>query len=85
MNFFLSDFKKIFLVLFVLLIIFLSIFFFAFLALIIFPIILIFFILRKVLNFKNNYNVYQDRDFFNNAKNQNFIDADYKKKDEKDI
>lgn len=23
--------------------------------------------------------------FFNNAKNQNFIDADYKKKDEKDI
>ena len=85
MNFFLIDFKKIFIVLFVLIIIFFSIFFFAFLALIIFPIILIFFILRKVLNFKNNYNVYQDRDFFNNAKNQNFIDADYKKKDEKDI
>ena len=85
MNFFLIDFKKIFLVLFVLLIIFLSIFFFAFLALIIFPIILIFFILRKLLNSKNNNNVYQDRDFFNNVKNQNFIDADYKKKDEKDI
>ena len=44
-----------------------------------------FFILRKLLNSKNNNNVYQDRDFFNNAKNQNFIDADYKKKDEKDI
>lgn len=85
MNFFLSDFKKIFVVLFVLLIIFLSIFFFAFLALIIFPILLIFLILRKFLNSKNNNNVYQDRDFFNNEKNKNFIDADYKKKDEKDI
>lgn len=85
MNFFLIDFKKIFVVLSVLIIIFFSIFFFAFLALIIFPIILIFFILRKLLNSKNNKNVYQGRGFFNNAKNQNFIDADYKKKDEKDI
>ena len=85
MNFFLNDFKKIFVVLFVLLIIFLSIFFFAFLALIIFPIILMFFILRKLLSSKNNYNVYKDKDFFNNEKKQNFIDADYKKKDEKDI
>ena len=85
MSFFFSDFKKFFVVLFVLLIIFLSIFFFAFLALIIFPIILTFFMIRKFLNSKNNYNIYKNRDFFNNDENQNFIDADYKKKDEKDI
>lgn len=85
MGFFLSDFKKILVVLFVLLIIFLGIFFFAFLALIIFPIILIFLILRNFLYSKNNKNIYKDRSFFNNEKKQNFIDVDYKKKDEKDI
>ena len=85
MNFFLIDFKKIFIVLFVLIIIFFSIFFFAFLAIIIFLIILIFFIFRIFLYSKNNKNIYKDRYFFNNEKKQNFIDVDYKKKDEKDI
>ena len=85
MNIIFADLKKIFIFILVLLIIFLSIFFFAFLALIILPSLIMFFIIKKLLISKNKYNVNSAEGYSHKENNQNFIDVDFKKKDEKDI
>ena len=83
--YFFGDFKKILAVIFILIVIFLFIFFFAFLSLIILPIILLYFLIRKFLLSKNRTTVFKSEEFFYKEKNDNYIDADYKKNDEKDI
>ena len=87
MNFFLSDLKKIFTIIIVLVSIFLIIFFFTFLAILIIPIILILFFIRNIFIKKNIYKFNNKTDSFykKNTAEQSFIEADYDKKEEKDI
>ena len=85
MGFFFSDIKKIFLLLLFILILFIGLFFFTFLAMIILPMIIIIFFIKKYFykyatpSFHRNSN--------DNMKNENpnFIDAEYKKDEEKDL
>ena len=85
MGFFFSDIKKIFLLFLFLLILFIGLFFFTFLAMIILPMIIIIFFIKKYLY--NNSTPSFKRNSYNNMKNGNptFIDAEYKKDEEKEL
>ena len=85
MGFFFSDIKKIFLLLLFLLILFIGLFFFTFLAMIILPMIIIIFFIKKYLY--NNSTPSFKRNSYDNLKNGNptFIDAEYKKDEEKEL
>ena len=84
MNIFFNDFKKIFVIVLMLLFIFLSVFFFAFLALFTLPVIILFFILKRFLNTKNKYSSHKTSNTYYKNENDKFIDVDYKKNEEKD-
>ena len=85
MGFFFSDIKKIFLLLLFLLILFIGLFFFTFLAMIILPMIIIIFLIKKYLI--NNQVPRFKRNSYDDMKNENptFIDAEYKKDEEKEL
>ena len=80
---FFNQFRNIFLILIFLSILFLILFFFTFIAIIIIPIIIVLFIIRKCLK-ANNLNKTTMKDNTYNNEN-NFIDVEYKKKEEKDL
>ena len=85
MGFFFSDIKKIFLLLLFLLILFIGLFFFTFLAMIILPMIIIIFFIKKYLYNKSTASF--ERNSYDDMKNVNptFIDAEYKKDEEKEL
>ena len=85
MGFFFSDIKKIFLLLLFLLILFIGLFFFTFLAMIILPMIIIIFFIKKYLYNKSTTSF--ERNSYDDTKNVNptFIDAEYKKDEEKEL
>ena len=85
MGFFFSDIKKIFLLLLFLLILFIGLFFFTFLAMIILPMIIIIFFIKKYLY--NNSVPRFKRNHYDDMKNEKstFIDAEYKKDEEKEL
>ena len=84
MGFFFTDIKKIFLLLIFLLILFIGLFFFTFLAMIILPMIIIIFFIKKYLY---NKSTSFERNSYDDMKNVNptFIDAEYKKDEEKEL
>ena len=84
-GFFFSDIKKIFLLLIFLLILFIGLFFFTFLAMIILPMIIIIFFIKKYLY--NNSVPRFKRNHYDDMKNEKstFIDAEYKKDEEKEL
>ena len=86
LKFLLSDFKKLSLILVILFIILISLFFLAFLAVILIPLAALFLIYRKFF-LKKTFFVQEKvnkSSRHNDYTNQNFIDADYKKNEEKD-
>ena len=85
MFFFLNDYRKIFLFLIFLGVLLLSIFFFTFLLILALPIIITLFFLKKYLLKKSNYE-FDNQNIYDIKKNENnFIDVEYKKDEEKEL